>query len=500
MCAKSEIQSKGEAFIHREHQLQGINLCVHHGVLLIRYRQNKKQSSRLEFIRLENNRLDLRDNFQEPQHYEKMMRLAKAAYYILNTELKSFDKTLILEKYKNLLYKKGLTTSSKNVKQNDLYEEFINYYSKNFLRELDSSIDNDDEYNWLRVITRDLKRVVHPIRHLLLINFLTENISEFFQDKKSQYNPFGKGPWPCLNKVSDHYLKKVVKGLKITEDYKTRVPVGTFICDCGFVYSRKGPDQLEADRFKIGKIKNFGSLWEGKLKEYLKEGKYGLRELSRLMHCDPKTIRKFYKILSIDYPDNCEVVSSKTEKKLVDIKLNGYKKTILNTIQARKEASRTEIRNICKKEYVYIYRHDKEWLNNKLPYIEKVAEHNEKIDWNKRDNELLRLVEHEYKEMLNTDRPIRISKASIGKRLGKLPTLEKQINKLPKTEKYLKEIAETVEEFQFRRCIRIINEKTSANSQVRLWEIQRLAAIRSNQFEKIKEKLEEYINNEFTGG
>ncbi|MBU3198169.1 hypothetical protein KPL48_02545 [Clostridium estertheticum] len=31
----------------------------------------------------------------------------------------------------------------------------------------------------------------------------------------------------------------VVKNLKITDDYKTRLPVGTFSCGRGFVYSRK---------------------------------------------------------------------------------------------------------------------------------------------------------------------------------------------------------------------------------------------------------------------
>lgn len=500
VCAKNEIESKGEAFIHREHQLQGINLCVHHGVLLKIYKQDKKQLSRLEFIRLENKLLDLKDNFQGLQHYEKRMMLAKAAYYVLNTDFKGFDKAVILGKYRNLLYKKGLTTASQSVKQNDLYEEFINYYGNDFLETLESSIDNNDEYNWLRVITRNLKRVVHPLRHLLFINFLADDISEFFEDRKSQYNPFGKGPWPCLNKVAEHYLKNVVRDLKITEDYKTRVPVGTFSCECGFVYSRKGPDKAEEDRYKIGRIKNFGKVWEDKLKGYLEEGKYGLRELARLMYCDPKTISKFDNSLVINYFHPATAINISSDKEIAESKLELYKKAVIDTMKDNKKASRVEIRALCGKEYAYIYRYDKTWLNENLPRIKKVVNHKKRVDWTERDNEVLSLVKVNYQEMMKDAIPVRINKSSIGKRSGILSTLEKNLNKLPQTEKYLQEITETVEEFQLRRCKKIIKEKIEENSEIRFWEIQRLAAIRSNQFEKIKKKLKEYIKNEFTGG
>lgn len=469
-------------------------------MLLKKYKRDKKRLSRLEFIRLENNLLDLKDNFQELQHYEKMMKLAKGAYYLLNTELKGFDKAVILGMYRNLLYKKGLTTASKTVKQNDLYEEFINYYGKDFLETLESSIDNNDEYNWLRVITRNLKRVVHPLRHLLFISFLMEDISEFFQDKKSQYNPFGKEPWPCLNKVAEHYLKNVVKDLKITEDYKTRVPVATFSCACGFVYSRKRPDKSEDDRYKIGRIKIFGEVWEDKLKGYLEEDKYGLRELARLMYCDPKTIIKFDNLLGINYFHPATAINIRVEKEVKDSKLEIYKKEIIDTMKDNKEASRLEIRSLCSKEYAYIYRQDKTWLNENLPRIKKTVAHKKKVDWKERDNKLLSLVKLKYQEMMNEDTPVRITKSSIGKSSGILSTLEKNLDKLPKIEQYLQEITETVEEFQLRRCKKIIKEKIKENLEIRFWEIQRIAAIRSNQFDKIKEELKDYIENEFTGG
>ena len=56
-----------------------------------------------------------------------------------------------------------------------------------------------------------------------------------------------KGPWLCLNAVCSNYHKPVVTDLTITRCYDTGNPVGTFRCDCGFVFH-------EEDLIKIKKI------------------------------------------------------------------------------------------------------------------------------------------------------------------------------------------------------------------------------------------------------
>lgn len=494
-CAKGDIERYGETYIHREHQLQGVYICSHDGVKLKKYPIDRSNSSRIEFIRLDKKLLDLRNiTVVDSRHYDKLYKISKNAYYLLQTNLDNISKEKILEKYKNLLYEKGLTTSSKRVKQRELYEEFISFYGKEFLEILESNVDNDDEYNWLRVITRNLKRTVHPIRHLLLMNFLLGDIEKFFNEINYEYNPFGEGPWPCLNSAAEHYKLNVVQKLKITEDYKTRLPVGTFSCECGFVYCRKGSDNLDEDKYKLGRIKKFGEVWENKLREYLKEEKYGLRELARLMHCDPKTILKFDVLLGTNYfkrNDN----TIKTKEKVVDSDIGTiYKEHILNTRVTNPTATRTEIRNMCKKEYMYLYRKDKKWLEDNLPLKTKSINHNKKVDWDKRDIELVALIKVKYKELLNKDVPIRITKSSIGKSTGMLTTLEKNINKLPKTKNYLNQIIETVEEFQIRRCKKIIDIMYEKDECIKLWVIQRIAGIRNKDFEKIKSYIIHYIN------
>lgn len=335
---------------------------------------------------------------------------------------------------------------------------------------------------------------------MLLINFLTGDIAEFFSAKVYKYNLFGKGPWPCLNKVAEHYRMGVVNNLKITDDYKTRLPVGTFSCDYGFVYSRKGPDKVSSDRYRVGRIKKFGVVWENKLKVYLKENKYSFRELARLMNCDPKTILKFDFILGTNmFLNNSRYIKDKDSAAEPD-KLSDYKNCILANIESNTAAARTEIRKMCKKEYIFIYRKDRKWLYEKLPIKIKRINHHAFVDCNKRDNEFLFIVKNNYEELMNSYEPKRITKSSIGRDVGILTSLEKNIDKLPNTEKYLNEILETVEEFQVRRCKKIIRNKIDKIEPIRIWEIQRIAGIRSEAFGKIKDKVLGYIDSQNNRG
>jgi hypothetical protein len=500
-CAKNEVEKNGEAFIHREHQLQGVYICPKDGAELKRYSIDKSNTSRIEFIRLDKRLLDFRDiRVINNIHCDKLYKISQNAYYLLQTDLSKVSKEKLLEKYKNLLYERDLTTSSKRIRQRELYDDFISFYGKDFLKLIDSDIDYNDEYNWLRVITRDVKRAVHPIRHLLLINFFNAEIDNFFKGISIEFRPFGESPWPCLNKAAEHYKKTVIKDLKITEDYKTRVAVGTFTCECGFVYSRKGPDKVEADRYKIGRIKSFGKVWEDRLKSYLKEEKYGLRETARLIGCDPRTILRYDALLGVHCFKGADIVSGGKEKSEDNNSLEKYKECILKNIAVNPLLTRTELRKICKKEYTYIYRNDKSWLFDTLPNKTKSVQVNKRIDWDERDVEYLNLIKAKYNELLIRDIPIRITKSNIGKQLRILTALENDLKKLPNTEKYLEEILESVEEFQLRRCKKLIDSKIQDNKEIKLWQIQRHAAIRRDDFEKIKEAILKYIMEKSTRG
>jgi hypothetical protein len=84
------------------------------------------------------------------------------------------------------------------------------------------------------------------------------------------------------------YLLDTYYECMVTRCSSTKLPVGTFSCSCGFVYSRPGPDKNEIDKFSIGRIKNFGPVWHSTLK-VLNEGTLSLRKKATILGVDPMT-------------------------------------------------------------------------------------------------------------------------------------------------------------------------------------------------------------------
>lgn len=482
-CVKEDIDSLGEAFIHREHQLQGILMCPHHGLFLKKYRAKKYEKSRVEYIRLDGSLLDLSNVIlYQGKHNDKLLEIAKAAYYLLSNNLGHISKSDVLLRYKNLLYKNELATDKFRIKQDELHDKVVGHYGTDLLAILESSIDKNDEYNWLRVATRNIARTVHPLRHILLILFLIGDIAEFFRGIHEIHNPFGKGPWPCLNKAADHYKQDVVMDLRITADYKTREPVGTFTCQCGYIYSRKGPDQNESDRYHKGRVKAFGFVWENKLKKLLIQHCHSYHKMARELGADIKTIQKFEKMFS----ESSHVV----EKEKPDNNLKSeYREKILCTMRKYPELSRNSIRSQCQKEYSYLYRHDKEWLFEVLPKKKQSKGNPGYIDWDERDHEILFQLQKAHIDMLNEEKPVRICKTSLGNAINNLPILEKKLHKLPSCAEFISKISETKQEFQLRRCKYIIKRMEEEGLPLLEWKIQREAGLRKEDFLLIKDML-----------
>jgi len=96
-----------------------------------------------------------------------------------------------------------------------------------------------------------------------------------FLDSQRTQQPFGIGPWPCLNSASEHLGQRLITTVEvsITKRRRRRVPLGTFRCICGFAYSRVGPDRSDLDQYHIDDYVSFGEQWEKRVRELMSVGK-----------------------------------------------------------------------------------------------------------------------------------------------------------------------------------------------------------------------------------
>lgn len=479
-CAKADFDKYGEPYIHREHQLQGINYCPHHEVPLRKYQI--RTDSRIEYIRFELKYMNLTAIYEVDLYKEYAVAIAKQAYQLLHLPLHMLSREEVSAKYRSLLRARNLITACNHVRQTDLYSAIKAYYPQGFLQQYESKLDNGDEYNWLKVLTRNSKRHVHPLRHLFLLYFLQRDISEI-SDSKIDQGAFGTGPFPCLNKAASHYKQLVIQDVDVTRDYKTKNLIGTFICSCGFIYARKH----STDVYKINRVKQFGEVWQQKLYELAQEN-LSVRAIARELGVDSKTVKKYL-----------EQPLKELEQQIVSpfpLELNQYKKEFIKAMRNHPQHSRTQLRKVCQKEYAYLYRYDKEWLFNNLPAIQRHKNDIKVVDWQKRDKEYAMKIKALYEQLQTSKKTIRITLSILGKRLGILANLERHLEKLPRTQRLLEQITETVEEFQIRRCYKVIDEMKEQEAIVKLWKVQRIAGIRSERFKKIRPILEMYLEKE----
>lgn len=126
-----------------------------------------------------------------------------------------FEKYELRNRYLHFLAKQGFATYKGYIYFKALMEAFNNFCSSELLQVINCNLNLNSYNNWLmKIIRSPLSKAQNPLHHLLLIQFLGYKASNFFQ-LPSEFYLFGKGPWPCLNRASDHYQKPVIQNCHI---------------------------------------------------------------------------------------------------------------------------------------------------------------------------------------------------------------------------------------------------------------------------------------------
>ena len=317
--------------------------------------------------------------------------------------------------------------------------------------------------------------------------FLDTSLEELFS--QDTYRPFGKGPWVCLNVACVKYRRPVVTSLTVTICCDTGKPVGTFHCECGFVFSRRGPDKTIDDRYRIGTIKEYGKVWKIKLKALVNEGKM-LKDIAKELQADTATIKKYAAKLGLKVPWKLPKSENEIPRAPVrnhERELTKRKDKWLELQAVHPGKSKTELRKIAPDVYAFLYKYDWEWLINNSPIKKKSTPPNHRVDWETRDRELLNMVKA-IVQVWDADqvKPTKITKTSIGKKINKLSLLEKKADKLPLTMKYICEVTETTVDFQKRRVEYIIAQLEKEGERIIEWEVYRKAGLRSTVSNEVK--------------
>lgn len=482
-CLKEDKYKYGESYWRRIHQIKGVFVCTKHNTLLnesalpISYYHKKEYVIAKDEICLQRQE----EKYFSDKEFIMLLEISKRIEYVLNNKFIHRNSEWFIGQYKNRLMQKGLATSNGVVNMRAFIGGFINYYGKKVLGAFEADLNIDDKTNWLKDMVRVRGISRQPIRHILLSQFLDIDIHELFNEK-IEYKPFGDAPWPCLNYVCKNYMKPVIKEVNVKHNSKHNSPIGTFKCSCGFTYVRKGPDKNKEDRLKVGYIKEFGGIWESKLKELILQG-HSFKEIERRMGSYNETLKKYAIKLGLnDYvKERCEVipeVSDKIEKGIDIVKRNLLRSQWVDLRKQYPSYSNVQLRRINNNLYDWLIRLDKEWMIEHSPVKRKPKAEKERINWHERDTEILEKVKGVTDELLNSKwQPQKITTSLIGRKLGIKSCLFSNMDRLPKTKEYINSVIEDSKTYQLRKAKWAVKELESEGEEIKFWKVYKKAGL-----------------------
>lgn len=470
-CVESDRWRFRETYWHRIHQAPGVEVCPRHSVFLetssvqVGHSSNPKEAISAEgavnVTRIR--RLNLSDHL-----HNVLQVIAQNAEWIFGWHADFIDNKVLSMRYHNVLLSKRLAYYSGKIRLGKLTDLLIEHYSRRTLIDLKCDIKNPCRSWLLRLIYQDkLESLQHPLRHILLINFLGFTVESFFTSFK-KYKPFGEGPWPCLNHSAHHYRQLTIKACRIS-DTKTndKKPIGVFECECGFTYTRTGPDQTEDYLFSASasSVRSYGPVWEAALRKFWHDTSITLREAADKLGVEELTVKRRAIALGLPYPRN-----TPHSLRASGILLDRYKivqrsaqeerdKRRREWLSIRKlypQAGRADLLNIAGGLLHWLRRNDADWLETNMPSRQNPFPPLRQIDWQKVDSEIAKQVKEAAIRIKNfAPPPIRVSLQAVIREVKYKQKwrIERRRGKLPQTTKVLDSCLEPFEDFLLRKVV-----------------------------------------------
>lgn len=219
-CASYMLQTCGELYWRRAHQLPGVLVCPDHACVLREATFDMTSTSRQMYVAatLANCPANAASVLSEtsPSIIERLRSVARASAALLDVP-SAEEPCDVIERYRAKLATLGLMRSKRKVDVLALASAFSGFY-EGVLPPLSIKAPSSSGSGYVAEMLRSRKAASSPLAHVLLDVFLEESTS-------SDVRRLAK-PWVCFNPLADH------TGLRVVTDFERRshagVVTGTF--------------------------------------------------------------------------------------------------------------------------------------------------------------------------------------------------------------------------------------------------------------------------------
>ncbi|NPV89973.1 MAG: hypothetical protein HPY50_04265 [Firmicutes bacterium] len=455
LCAKEDRLSFGNPYWHRLHQAPGVSICTKHKCFLVTTSLHShgliKYQTLAQYLKEKTASIPI---FIDPKNrkHNILFDIAVNTQWILSNQLNIEDINEFRNKIRSLFdFGPWVTNSTGHqFKFQEFVRTLIMYYSNDLLGIINCPLDNDcHKPDWLLMLMqKNIKTlVIHPLRFILVLLYLGHSVESFFKSNKLNNNPFGTGPWQCLNPASVHFNEFTITNIKTWHRFNKKNRkglIGIFECPlCGFTYKHNALNNSI-------KVQDYGFIWEERLLTCACDPERSWNSIANELGVEWSTAqRRLKQLKSTLNIGNLKDISpgaiDRVElKNTIEHKKFEYRKLWSETRMQYPQATRYELLKLIEKCYSWLSKYDRAWLEmNKPPALKG----GKKVDWVSRDIELLVLSKKIVQDILEqTDPPIKLTRLAIIKKFPFPLKIRNYVN-LPSTIKYIDSVIESENDF-----------------------------------------------------
>jgi len=501
-CVSSDRQQYGECYWHRQHQLPGIKICPQHATWLEEssvYAKHPNFSQGPITAEEALSKIETTPREVKISRLTQILkRLSEDSRWIVNQNW-DVKADITYRKYRVALRQKGYLTTRDKLYRDRFLNDFLDYYPSDLFQNLGYEFPRQPQkrLGWVSRLTGHYHRLnFSPLAHLLLIQFLGESASTLFT-LPNEWRPFGDGPWPCLNRTCQHYRQPVITVSQIV--YIKSRPRGKFQCECGFAYRRWGPDQTEDDRYAYDWVFTYGKVWDNRLRELWNDTEISVVAMRKMLGIGSSDTIKCHALrLGLKFEKHRDLAIStfvrpsrdgNSYDALRNRRITIRRQQILDMKEEKPDLTRRQLFAKAPTELEDIRRFDPKWLNNIAPKI--IGASRGTMDWRGRDETLTERIPIVVKDIQSEPgKPIRITKAEIGRRAEIKNLLYNGLDKLPNTKAILEKVLESREDYAIRRVVWAKNHFLQNNELPNWWDFVRMAGVEKSLFSSVKAMIE----------
>jgi len=473
-CLDDSMTRHGAYYWQRKHQLPGVNYCVIHGTLL----QHVPLQSRTHRQRLLLPTTVIARASPPVKTDAWQLRFAQLSQELVEAALPVIAPLSRATTYRSGALARGYGTRHNKVDFSALADAMRRQFDdfEGFEHQARLLASPVHPLGWLRPLFTKPERSLHPICHLLLIEFLFGSVAAFEMACAACDHPPHDPPLNAQSLAQAAKIHVTSSALAIDHEAALR----DLSLSCRQVAKRIGKSVTTVVAWRRAQnipIRERRKSLNPKVIDRVVKALGSQSSLAAVAARTGVSLSSAYRILA-QYPSTPRPRQDATSIAQLPLRRARWM-AALQACQKEGTGRVTNARTHASADYAWLYRYDRAWLtsaNQNAAPVQHSIKKSGRVDWVKRDTELCQQLQQQIELLLDEAPPQRLTKTRLMSPLGET-MVRRNLGRLPKLCALLDKAAESVLTFGMRRVDHAIALLVADGTHLRIWRIQRLAGL-----------------------